>query len=86
MTTVSITEATQTLPELLRAVEDGPVAIRDAGHDVAFLIKPSDWSERAKKLARLEQSRSKVVSEMTTKLSATGVRYVDFVQEILDEL
>ena len=86
MTTVSIDEASKALPRLLREVDQGPVAIRDGERDIAILVDANAWSERAERVARLEQSRERVVNELTKKLAAANVRYVDFVDEILNEL
>ncbi|HEY5330339.1 MAG TPA: hypothetical protein VIJ79_10675 [Acidobacteriaceae bacterium] len=85
MTTVSIDEVSEALPRLLREVDQGPVAIRDGECDVAILVDPNSWSERAERVARLEQSRERVVSELTEKLATANIRYVDFVEEILNE-
>jgi PHD/YefM family antitoxin component YafN of YafNO toxin-antitoxin module len=86
MTTVSVNEAVETLPKLLRATAEGPVVIRDGDHDVAVLVNSDAWDERVQRFARLEQSRDRVVRELTRRLEAADIRYVDFVDEILNEL
>jgi antitoxin (DNA-binding transcriptional repressor) of toxin-antitoxin stability system len=86
MTTVSINDAAETLPQLLREAERGPVLIRDGERDVAVLVTPDAWSERTERFARFERSREKVIAELTEKLGAANVRYVDFVNDILNDL
>lgn len=84
MQTVTTEQARDTLPELLKQVENGPVLIRDGGEDVAVLVSPDRFNrEQLAKVESFEKSRDEMVVELSRNLTRANIDFSQFVKDFL---
>jgi PHD/YefM family antitoxin component YafN of YafNO toxin-antitoxin module len=84
MSTVTVDEVRNSLPELLERVRQEPVSICDGDRELAILISPKDFElDHLRKVERFEATRDAMVLEMERKLAQDGMTMEQFVRELL---
>jgi hypothetical protein len=84
MTTVSTSEAIQTLPELMERSRSEKVAIRDLDGSLVYLVPSQPISgEQLAKVAAFETSRNALATELVGNLAKEGITVEEFVEDLL---
>jgi PHD/YefM family antitoxin component YafN of YafNO toxin-antitoxin module len=85
MATVTIDEATKSLPTLLRRAHHESIIIRnDNGDDVMLLsLKPKSEEERQAAWERLEQTSKVASAELAENLAKDGISIEEFLADAL---
>jgi len=90
MTTVSIEEATRTLPNLVEESRSGTIVIRDEAGDAAMLIslRPRQATEDKRKAAIEEMHRlsEKISAELEESLAKDGLTVEEFLADVLTDV
>ncbi len=90
MTTVSIEEATRTLPNLVEESRSGTIVIRDEAGDAAMLIslRPRQATEDKRKTAIEEMHRlsEKISAELEESLAKDGLTIEEFLADVLTDV
>ena len=90
MTTVSIEEATRTLPNLVEESRSGTIVIRDEAGDAAMLIslRPRQVTEDRRQAAIDEMYRlsEKISAELEESLAKDGLTLEEFMADVLTDV